>query len=75
MPLFYAAYIWDAFSDMKLLIGVFDTIGRAEEAIDIVIRQCKKDCPDNTPDGRFGWYWDKVRVNEFNIEELCDFLY
>lgn len=74
MP-FYAAYVIDYFSDQRIFVGVFDTEGRAESAIEIVIGQCRKNNPDNTPEGRFTWYWEEVRLNEFNIEELCDLLY
>lgn len=75
MPEFYAAYIWDAFSGEKIFVGLFDTPEKAKHALGVVVEQSKKEAPFNTPEGRFCCFWDEIRLNEFKIDELCDFLY
>lgn len=71
----YLAYIWDSFSGERVLVGVFDSPGKAEDAIDIALKQCKLENPTNTPDGRFAYGWVDLVMNTFDIEELSGLLY
>lgn len=66
----YAAWVMDLFCGMDTLIGIFDTEEKAQQAIEIVLKQAAEARPDATPDSRFDYYWAPMDINSFNVEML-----
>lgn len=62
----YVAYLFDLFYDMHILVGVFSTYEKAEDAIEIVMEQKRKTEPENSPEGRYDFDIACVPLDGFN---------
>lgn len=77
----YAAFIWDAYCDWRVFVGIFDTEEKASKAADIAIQQAAQLRQDNQLTASLleldRWSKDiqKMNLNEFNINDLSTLLY
>lgn len=65
MTTFYIVEMFDYFYDMNCIVGVYSTLEKANDAINMLLRWIKKRDPENVPESRL----------EFEIEPISLDLY